>query len=1029
MKPLELTISAIGPFAEQTEISFERLGNQGLFLISGDTGAGKTTLFDAICFALFGEASGSNRGVDSMRSDFAKPQIKSYVELTFSHQGRQYRVVRNPAYQRPKLRGEGMTAESADAALYRESGTERATLATGFTPVKNEIETILGVDAKQFKQISMIAQGEFLKLLYADSTERGNIFRKVFHTDLYAAFQKHLKDVEREKRNALEDSEKRLLGYFSEMADEPLERDALFRGEELLSAQEKNLQEMEQGLQETEKVLAEMEKRINELERAISEGAETEQLFAKATAARQALEMQTALLPEKQAETARLKKQRDALDFVSPLEQAWKTAKKARENWTKISIENAEKEKQMEETLAHLQEEKRILDAQKPQLEEKRNLLRKLKEDMERVRQKEKAKQEMDTLTAEKKAMEGDILTMQETLTEQRKAQDEWQEILFVQEKLLLEIKAQEQTISRKRERIESMETFLRQKTEIGKKEKDLQALQKKYLAAERAWQAAKAESVQAETLYLREQAGFLAENLAEGEACPVCGATHHPHKATLTENAITQAEWKEKKEQEESANATLRQASEQAKIAGEKLLSVQENFRTGCEKLGISAERLQTEMETADAACKQEETVLADKQKKIDEIEGLRPEKEKLKESIAENETNLAEMQKKAEKTNSALQQKQGEYSLLQAQLGDMTELTEKCAALQDEISLAEKKESDLLEDLQNTREKKERFLALRTQAEQESRTAAQTEQTAETAFLSVLQEKCFANQTEYAEYLVERTALECAEEENRKFFTDLEKRKQMAEMLVESCAKKERKDVSALEEEKKTLSAERAAKKQTADETRKQTAVLARLLENAKKEWQERARAAAAYLPIQELSRTANGELPGKEKIAFEQFVQGFYFQKILQAANLRLQDMTEGRYLLLHAQKATNKRSQAGLELEVLDHYTGKSRSVRSLSGGEAFKASLSLALGLSDVIQAHAGGVRVDTMFIDEGFGSLDEQSREQAVQMLQRLSCGNRLVGIISHVSELKESIDKKIIVKKGSAGSSIAWQE
>lgn len=224
MKPLELTISAIGPFAEQTEISFERLGKQGLFLISGDTGAGKTTLFDAICFALFGEASGSNRGVDSMRSDFAKPQTKSFVSLTFSHQGRQYRVVRNPAYQRPKLRGEGMTAESADAALYQESGAERATLATGFTPVKNEIETILGVDAKQFKQISMIAQGEFLKLLYADSTERGNIFRRVFHTDLYAAFQKRLKDAEREKRIALEDSEKQLVRHFSEMTGKPWKR-------------------------------------------------------------------------------------------------------------------------------------------------------------------------------------------------------------------------------------------------------------------------------------------------------------------------------------------------------------------------------------------------------------------------------------------------------------------------------------------------------------------------------------------------------------------------------------------------------------------------------------------------------------------------------------------------------------------------------------------------------------------------------------------------------------------------------------
>ena len=345
----------------------------------------------------------------------------------------------------------------------------------------------------------------------------------------------------------------------------------------------------------------------------------------------------------------------------------------------------------------------------------------------------------------------------------------------------------------------------------------------------------------------------------------------------------------------------------------------------------------------------------------------------------------------------------------------------------MQKEISLAEKKESDLQETLQQTREKKERFLALRKQAEQESQAAAKTEQGAEAEFFAVLREKSFANQTEYEAYLTERTVLERAEEENRQFFAALEKQKQLAEMLAESCAKKERKDVSALEEERKTLLTERAAKKQMADETRKQAAVLANLLQNARKEWQERMQ--AAYLPIRELSRTANGELPGKEKIAFEQFVQGVYFRRILQAANLRLQDMTEGRYLLLHAEKAMNKRSQAGLELEVLDHYTGKSRSVRSLSGGEAFKASLSLALGLSDVIQAHAGGVRVDAMFIDEGFGSLDEQSREQAVQVLQRLSYGNRLVGIISHVSELKESIDKKIIVKKGSAGSSIAWQE
>ena len=793
--------------------------------------------------------------------------------------------------------------------------------------------------------------------------------------------------------------------HFSEMTGEALKKEALFDGEELLSVQEKRLQEMEQSLQETDEALTTQQKRLSELEHAISEGAETEQLFAKAAAARRLLETQAALLPEKQAETARLRKQRDALDFVFPLEQAWKTAEKTRVNWQRGAIENAEKEKQAEEILARLQAEKLLLDAEKPQLEEKRSLLRRLKADEERVWQREKTKQETERLSAEKSAAEAEIQALQEMLTAQEKAQQEWQAMLFMQEKLLLEKKAQEQTIARKREFIEGIEALLQQKADIAKKERDLQGMQKKYLVSEEAWQAAKA------------AAKPPLKSRSEGTA--------------LTENAISQAEWQEKKAQEETASAALRRASEQAKVAGEKLLLAQEAFRTGCERLGTAAEGLYAEKETAEVAFKQETALLAEKQRKIDEAEALRPEKEGLQERIAKSQAALAALQKRAEETNTALQQKQGEYSLLQAQLGNLTAavLTEKCAALQKEISLAEKKESDLQETLQQTREKKERFLALRKQAEQESQAAAKTEQGAEAEFFAVLREKSFANQTEYEAYLTERTALECAEEENRQFFAALEKQKQLAEMLAESCAKKERKDVSALEEERKTLLTERAAKKQMADETRKQAAVLANLLQNARKEWQERMHAAAAYLPIRELSRTANGELPGKEKIAFEQFVQGVYFRRILQAANLRLQDMTEGRYLLLHAEKAMNKRSQAGLELEVLDHYTGKSRSVRSLSGGEAFKASLSLALGLSDVIQAHAGGVRVDAMFIDEGFGSLDEQSREQAVQVLQRLSYGNRLVGIISHVSELKESIDKKIIVKKGSAGSSIAWQE
>ena len=333
MKPLNLTISAFGPFADKTELSFEKLGERGLFLISGDTGAGKTTLFDAICFALYGEASGSNRGIDSVRSDFALPATKTYVEFTFSHQGKQYRVFRNPAYQRPKLRGEGMTNESADAALYREENGEKETLVTGFTPVKNEIERLLGVDAKQFKQICMIAQGEFLKLLYADSTERGAIFRKVFHTDLYADFQKKLKEAEKEKRIDFEDGEKRLLQYLQQMTGRELQKTDLHQIETLIREQETSLHEMQQKQAQKETVLAAQEEGIQKLNLQIMEGRETERLLEQIVQAKQEWSVLHEQAAEKQLEQEKLKKQRIALDMIFPVAQDLEKANAMLENW------------------------------------------------------------------------------------------------------------------------------------------------------------------------------------------------------------------------------------------------------------------------------------------------------------------------------------------------------------------------------------------------------------------------------------------------------------------------------------------------------------------------------------------------------------------------------------------------------------------------------------------------------------------------------------------------------------------------
>ena len=1027
MKPLHLTISAFGPFAEKTEIAFEKLGDQGLFLISGDTGAGKTTLFDAICFALFGEASGSNRGIDSVRSDFALPNTKTYVEFTFSHRGRQYKVLRNPAYQRPKLRGEGTTSESADAALYLEENGEKETLVTGFTPVKNEIESLLGVDAKQFKQICMIAQGEFLKLLYADSTERGGIFRKVFHTDLYADFQRKLKEAEKEKRIDFEDGEKRLLQYLEQLTGQEMQRTDLHQGDILLAEQEKWLQEQKNELAEKEDHLSDLEKKIKVLELEIAEGKETARLLEQAAQAKADWAAMAVKTEEKQAETSYLKRQRVALDVISPVVQVFDSSKVALENW-KLSLQNNSNELQKAEmNLQELQQKKETLEQQKPELEEKRNQLRKLNEEKIRYTQREALSEALQKLSDEKTSMEQQLTGWKEEQNAEKAKLENWQESILEGEKLQTEIRLQEQSLQMKKERIDAIDGLIKLQKDIQKKESALQNMRMDYLAAEKVLQEARAEAELAETLFLREQAGFLAAELEEGLPCPVCGSIHHPDKASLTGNAPTEAEWKKKQAAQEKASGKLQRMAEEGKAEKETLALLQNNLMDGCEKLNVPVQDLFSAKDVAESEYQKIQEVLTEQRKKAESAAALIPQKRALEQKVSELEIKISQKETVLSDTAAAYQKKQGEYEILNAQLGTLSlkEIDSTCTALQNELAEAENLFSAVTAEWQDARESKERFAALKEQAEKEILSGEKTVQEAKEKLDEALLIHQFATLEDYRSILVERTVLEQAEEDNRAFFSNIALLKQTADTLEQQCKQKEAKDLNALEEQKDALVLEKENVKAETDQQKQETAVFENLLQNARKEFALRQKAIREYLPILELSRTANGELAGKEKIAFEQFVQGFYFQKILLAANLRLKDMTEGRYLLLHAQRAANKRSQAGLEVEVLDHYTGKSRSVRSLSGGEAFKASLCLALGLSDVIQAHAGGVRIDAMFIDEGFGSLDDHSREQAVEVLQKLSYGDRLVGIISHVSELKETIDKKIIVKKGSAGSTV----
>lgn len=1028
MKPLEITVSAFGPYAGSVQIPLSKLGEQGIFLITGDTGAGKTTLFDAICFALFGEVSGSNREVDSLRSDFTSPSTKTFVDLTFSHRGETYRILRNPAYLRPKKSGEGTTKETADATLWYPDGN----VVSGAEKVKKAAETLLGIDAKQFKQIAMIAQGEFLKLLYADSVERGAIFRRVFHTDFYLAFQKKLKELEKENRTAFEDSGKRLLTYLSQCGIEETDENTLLqRAEQFLTEAEAEYEKAENiWLQQEKEIVLKEEERLK-IAAKKADGENTNHLL---DALEKAKKDHQTLLEEESTQLAKkeeLQKQRRAVDYVQPKAVDWKQKKDAADRLELRLKELQGQEQKEKEELQNRIEQENALEPLRGQLENDRAEAAKKEDRLKDFEAKEQAageitnqQTEIQKTTAQKEKLEANQTTLEKRLEDLRQQESQ---LPVIQQRL----SALEQAKTRLQEQKELLKETRDAVQDGLKVKKELEKIQSDYQTAKEKWEQAKAVADQAERDYLDAQAGILAETLTEGMPCPVCGSVHHPAKAVRPAKAPTQAEWNRLREVEKTEREKTETLSKQS---GEKSISLEhfrDNVRNGLKKLGlekpsqmqelaVSLQTKETQLDTDWKDAKKQEKELL---KVPDELEKAREEQQNLQKSLDKTDTLLRQQE-------GALSQKKGEFNQLVQRIGEGTlaeaqaEWKKLCAAI--------KEKEEALQNAANKKQQAEKALAstqaLLQQTGDNFKESCDAKEQAKDTFLKTLEEQQFKDKADFANSLVSREILEQAEEKNRAYFVALQTSKQNLENKQTEAAGKTYQDLTELEERMERLGVEKEELQNKVQEQKALWQTRKKAAESAWKELQAWKKAEKDYLPIVELSKTANGELAQKDKIAFEQFVQGFYFDRILAAANLRFAEMTNGRYHLRRSEVAANKRSQSGLELEVMDYFTGKARGVKSLSGGEAFKASLSLALGLSDLIQQTAGGVEIKAMFIDEGFGALDEESREQAVRILQQLSYGDRMVGIISHVTELKESIEKKLIVKKSSRGSTVSLE-
>lgn len=930
MKPLKLTMSAFGSYAGKNVIDFTGQ-QQGIFLITGDTGAGKTTIFDAITYALYNQTSGGERNGNMMRSQYAQPETETYVELEFLYRGQTYRVRRNPDYKITKTLKNGKIREQKvphSVELTMPDGTV-------FPEKKNatdaKIIEILGLTADQFSQIVMIAQGDFLKLLYTKSDERKMIFSKLFRTDIYWKIQENLrrKSMEMDERiqendRAFEQEKSRII-LLPESEELPLDELVERLRERLKDAlKEQNLRRA--NVEELNKKITkyeEINKLFVSLEKIRQNGKELEARQVESKERRQQIE--NALKADKVlvAEQQNLRQQQTVEQSVQAIAK-------------------------MEETLTNNQE---MFETLKTQLQE-----------VEAEQKREAADIQKKMLALEQSFPSYEAL--QNARSEEQQAKKVWEDLG----------KASEESFHKKKAGIAAL------KEQQKRQEQVVEQTKKNW---EQTSLSASESAKHYEHMYeafLKEQAGILAENLSAGCPCPVCGSTVHPDPAKLPDHAVTELEV-------EQAKKTRAAAEEKRDLA----YAAFEAEKTEKQKLAQAVEKEEADFVLAQTIAKQQRK---------------------------EAEQNYVSLQKIAEQIREklvypSLAEAKKQYAAMQKAL----------AAAEQEIERKRQKVSELAEAMNTLKGQK---LA----EEENQKTAKKLAVKTEKEYAKLLEKSGFVSEETYHLAILPERSRSKLEREEKEYESQCLRQQSEQKLLEKQVSGKTYTDTAELNEQLK-------AEKQALKETEKTYMELHTAYENDRSVLQN----CAVYLEkgkklesedqvIKSLSKTANGRLSGSAKIDFETYIQRQYFKQIIHEANKRLLTMSNHQFILkLKEEASTGRKTNEGLDLSVYSLVTDSERDVKTLSGGESFLAALAMALGLSDIVERSAGAIHPDMMFIDEGFGSLDAQSRQQAIEVLAELAGDSRMVGIISHVTELKEQIDRKLVVSRTDKGSRAVWTE
>lgn len=912
MKPVKLTIQAFGPYAGKVEIPFSDFGDKGLFLITGDTGAGKTTLFDAITYALYGVSSGQSRDDSMLRSTYADENVITFVELVFEYAGKSYTIKRTPKQWVPKQRGEGFTEKGQETVLSFDGSTP----ITKLTEVNDKIKEIIGVDFNQYSQIAMIAQGKFRELITAGTKERALIFRSIFKTNSYLNLQDRLKTEAAELNRKVDEKTKSALQYV--MGAKCLD-DSVFAAD---------LKDMKDAVANKTRPISDL---VELIEKILKDEQERYKIADK--------------------EDNRLDKEiQDLGKEITVVEQYDKNIVELGEAEKKLKTQEAEKSKAVDaltKASAHQSEINNIAN----EIRRLDLLMPKYGDLTKRCGNLKVAKNNLKEVESEITKVENEKTNLSSKIANEEKRQTE----LSGSNVKLESKKADYEKLELKKDQLKYLEK------EIGdyiNDDNNLKMLRRKLGEKEAERKKAASHYEDKYHLFIAEQAGILASELKIGQRCPVCGSIEHPSPADKAADAPTQQEVEELKKKADELQNTVNQLSQEVTGKNASLDTMSNNLLPRIKDLVGDFE--------ITSAASEIDTVISKTDKDIADLVG-----------------EISQLEKDVNELNSLNQQLPKDRARLNVELANQyIELLSSKTQLQTEIS-----------NLEST------IAAIKKELDFASEDEAKTHR-----------EELETNKKALEEQITD------ANDKVTEIGNKISLINGQIQQLRGQTSVKPKETKTTLEARKSDLDSQDQTNKELIKKLFSNKSLNKDILDEYKKVSDELSKLESKYRMVANLSDTANGQLVGKSRIALETYVQTTYFDRIIQRANTRLMIMSGGQYELKR-RIPTGGVAQVGLELNVIDHYNGSERDVKSLSGGESFKASLSLALGLSDEVQASSGGIKLDTMFVDEGFGSLDENSLQQALKVLSDLTEGNRLIGIISHVAELKE-IEKQIVVTK-----------